>query len=112
MKRSPIRRARKTLRRNEPSPAEKKRARELCCARANGKCEMPFPHPCPGYVPLEYGQLAHLKAKRRFGWMENETTGQRHLWSCTTGHDLQHKFGWSGVKPVPSKSKPPQAEPG
>jgi hypothetical protein len=101
MKRSAPRRVRRTLRRNEPSPAEKKRARELCCERAHSRCEMPFPHPCPGYVPLETGQLAHLRGKRRFGWMESAE--QRHLWSCAEGHRLQHCYGWSGVKPVPDK---------
>lgn len=115
MKRSPIRRVRKTLRRNEPSPAEKKRAREFCCARANSRCEMPFPHPCPGIVYLESeyanlrGQLAHFRNKRTYGWMESEETGQRHLWSCPTGHRLQHERGWSGEKIVPAKSITPKS---
>ena len=102
MKRTPLRRFRPTLRRGEPSKAEKEAARAFCCARAQSRCEIPFPHPCPGYVPLEYGQLAHFKAKRRWGWMESEH--QRHLWACEVGHRLQHAYGWSGIKPVPAKS--------
>lgn len=97
------RRARRTLRKGEPSPAEKQAARVACCERAQGRCEMPFPHPCPRYVSLEQGQLAHLKAKRRFGWMESEE--QKHLWSCSTAHLLQHQYGWSGIPPCPPKVK-------
>jgi len=97
----PLQRVRKSLRRGEPSKAEKMAARAFCCERAHGLCEMPFPHPCPKYVPLELGQLAHLRGKRRFGWFESEK--QKHLWSCAEGHRLQHCYGWTGIKPCPSK---------
>ena len=109
LKRStPVRKRRPTLRRGEPTPEEKENARIICYSRAKGMCQMPFSHTCPGYVPLNgdewhRGQLAHLKAKRRFGWHEDESTGQRHLWSCPESHRLQHQFGWSGVKPCPKK---------
>lgn len=103
MKRTAIRRVRKMLRKNEPTSEEKRALRVLCCERALSQCEMPFPHNCPGHVPLELGHLAHLKAKRRFGWRESEATGQRHLWSCALAHRLQHERGWSGVKPCPAK---------
>ena len=101
-------RPRKTLRRGEPTAAEKEESREFCYARTLGRCEMPFPHKCPVYVPLHgpegvRGELAHLKAKRRFGWFESEETGQRHLWACSEGHRLQHAYGWKGIKPCPPK---------
>jgi len=105
---TPVRKRRLKLRRGEPTPEEKENARIICYSRAKGMCQMPFSHTCPGYVPLNgdewhRGQLAHLKAKRRFGWHEDESTGQRHLWSCPESHRLQHQFGWSGVKPCPKK---------
>lgn len=104
MKRTPLRKKRPgPPRRGEPTADEKAMARMECFARARGRCEIPFPHECSGYVCLSMGQLAHLKAKRRFGWMESEVTGQRHLWACPTGHRLQHAYGWSGVKPCPPK---------
>lgn len=105
---TPIRKVRPTLRRGEPTLAEKEAARITCFTRAHGRCQMPFPHECPGYVPLNgddryRGQLAHLKAKRRFGWFESKETGQKHLWSCPEGHKIQHQYGWAGEKPCPSK---------
>lgn len=103
MRRTALRRVRETLRKGTPTQAEKEAARALCCERALSRCQMPFPHPCPGIVPLELGQLAHFKGKRRFGWFESEATGQKHVWSCATGHKLQHDYGWAGVKPCPSK---------
>lgn len=101
--RKPVKKVRAGLRRGEPSEAEKKQARFDCWLRADGHCEMPFPHPCPDAVPLRLGQLAHFKSKRRFGWFESEETGQKHLWACPNGHRLQHAYGWSGEKPCPKK---------
>ena len=101
-----VRKVRPTLRRGEPSNAEREAARVLCHDRAHGRCEMPFPHKCPMYVALDgsgRGQLAHLKSKRRFGWQESAETGQKHLWACPEGHRLQHAYGWTGEKPCPKK---------
>ena len=104
MKRTRIRAFRPTLRRGEPSAAEKKAARESAFKRAKGFCEMPHHSPqCTGYVPLEEGHLAHLKAKRRFCWRENEATGQRHLWASHWCHGESHAYGPGGQKPVPPK---------
>ncbi len=86
-------RPRKTLRRGEPTTAEKQGARVACFERAQGLC-----HWCGRYVALEYGQLCHLKAKRRFGWMESEE--QKHLWGCAKCHARSHNCNG---KPVPSK---------
>ncbi len=92
-------RPRKTLRRGEPTPAEKQFARAVCFSRAKGLC-----HWCGRYVALEVGQLCHLKAKRRFGWMESEE--QKHLWGCP---DMPGRVGChskshnAGGKPLPSK---------
>lgn len=99
-------RPRPTLRHGEPTPAEKQAARQACFDKAHGLC-----HWCGRYVRLngdEYtrGQLCHLKAKRRFGWMESEETGQKHLWGCPDRpgqvgcHSKSHN---SGGKPCPAK---------
>lgn len=111
LKRVPVRKIRPTLRRGEPTKAEKEAARAVCFSRAKGMCQVSFTHRCPGFVPLQgdeftRGQLAHLKSKRRFGWRESEETGQRHLWACPEGHRLQHQYGHQGEKPVPKKDKP------
>jgi hypothetical protein len=104
MKRTRIRAVRPTRRRGEPSEEEKQAAREFACNRAGARCEMPYHSPqCTGIVPLEAGHLAHLKAKRRFGWRENEATGQRHLWTSPWCHYESHAYGPSGLKPVPPK---------
>ena len=100
MKRSPIKKRRTEPRRGEPTKEEKEAARTLCYSRALGLC-----HWCRRYAPLNgddftRGQLCHLKAKRRFGWMESEETGQKHLWGCLECHSKSHN---AGGKPCPAK---------
>jgi hypothetical protein len=105
----PLRKVKPGLRRGEPTPAEKEAARLTCYARAQGFCQMEKHHPrCTHYVPLngnefQRGQLAHLKAKRRFGWWESEETGQKWLWASPWCHGLSHQYGPSRTKPVPAK---------
>lgn len=98
-------RPRRTLRRNEPTPAEKQAAREHCFTRAEGRCELHLVQECLGFCPLEgsefvRGQLAHKLSKRRFGWMESEATGQVHYWSCI----FCHLVGLHNPKPCPPKA--------
>lgn len=97
-------RPRKTLRRGEPTTAEKQAARIECRERARAMCELGDSPQClVGPLPLDgnlfcRGHLCHLKSKRRFGWMESDV--QRHLWGCFWCHQWQHQGG----KPVPAKS--------
>lgn len=84
-------RPRKTLRRNEPTPAEKQDARVVCCDRALGLCEY-----CMAWTPVEWGHLHHEHGKRRYGWMESEL--QRHVWLCAKCHHDTHN-----PKSVPKK---------
>ena len=77
MKRSAIR-PRKTLRKGEPSPAEKHAIRIAVRDRAHGVCEAQVSLDCSGgrILPLEgdlwrSGHLAHGRGKRRFGWRES-----------------------------------------
>jgi hypothetical protein len=101
-------RPRKTLRRGEPTPAEKQAARELCFQRAGGMCQLQLVSECWGFAPLDsysgdpmtHGHLSHRKGKRVHGWMESEVTGQVHDWSCPPCHQASHN---AGGKPVPAK---------
>jgi hypothetical protein len=98
-------RPRKTLRRGEPTKAEKQAAREHCYTRAGGMCQLQLVSECWGFAPLDsysgdpmtHGHLSHEKSKRRFGWQESDTN--RHLWGCPVCHSAQH----NGVKPCPPK---------
>lgn len=97
-------RPRRTLRRGEPTPAEKQDARRKCRERARGMCELQSSPDCiPGKVwPLDgellrRGELSHLKSHRRFGWMESDV--QKHRWSCPACHRWEH----NGGKPVKAK---------
>ena len=98
MKRTPLKRKtgiramRPTLRRGEPTPAEKQQARIDCWTRAHGRCES-----CSAPTPLNFGHLHHEHSKRRFGWMESES--QRHIWLCPMCHHLTHQGG----KPCPKR---------
>ena len=90
-------RPRKTLRRGEPTEAEKQEARVHARTRTNGMCEYHLldgtevlgvrieasPRCRIGPLPLEgdllvRGHLCHLKGKRVYGWRESDE--QRHLW--------------------------------
>jgi hypothetical protein len=92
-------RPRKTLRRGEPSKAEKQELRTLVYARAQGMCQLQLVQECLGYAPLNgdgvhQGHLVHIKAKRVHGWgMDNL------LWGCWVCHAFQH----AGGKPCPPK---------
>jgi hypothetical protein len=106
VKRSRINPVRKSLRRGEPTPAEKQAAREACFYRAEGRCELQLCAECWGYAPLDgdrgdpmtHGHLAHERSKRVHGWMESET--QKHIWSCPCCHSASHN---AGGKPCPPK---------
>lgn len=96
-------RPRKTLRRGEPTPAEKQEARVRCRERTDGMCESrESPRCLHGPLPLDgdvfqRGHLAHLHGKRRFGWFESEV--QKHRWFCYWCHKWEH----DGGNPVPAK---------
>lgn len=105
MKRSAPRKFRPTLRRGEPTPAEKKSARERCFNRAGGMCELQLVAECWGFAPLDgddnpmsHGHLCHEHSKRVYGWMESEKN--RHNWGCPPCHAASHN---AGGKPVRSK---------
>jgi hypothetical protein len=107
MKRTRLNPVRSTLRRGEPSAAEKKELREFAFHRAGGVCQLQLVQECAGYAPLEgsefvRGQLVHKLSKRRFGWRESEDTGQKHYWGCIWCHTFSHN-----PKPCPKKSPPP-----
>lgn len=105
MKRSRINPVRKTLRRNEPTPAEKQQARIHCYERAGGMCELQLVSECWGFAqldgdpgdPMTHGHLSHERSKRVHGWMESATN--KHRWSCPVCHDFEH----NGGKPCPKK---------
>ena len=80
-------RPRRTLRRGEPTPAEKNLARNGAYLRAQGHCELdPWLSCCGGRQwPLvgglrERGHLVHLRNKRMWGW-----GGQNVCWGCAEG---------------------------
>jgi len=81
--------SRKTLRRDEPTPTEKAEARLHCYERAGGMCER-----CGKPTAWAMGHLHHVKARRRWGWMES--ADQQHEWLCAKDHYLTHN-----PKPVP-----------
>lgn len=91
---------RKTLRRGEPTRAEKQEARIDCRERAGGMCELRQSDQClGGPLPLEgdlfqRGHLSHLHGKRRYGWMESGI--QKHQWSCWVCHQDHHQHTKGG----------------
>lgn len=97
---------RKTLRRGEPTSAEKQEARIRCHERAGGICELQCSPQCHrGPLPIdgdlfERMHLAHLHGKRRFGWFESDA--QKHLCACQPCHAYEH----AGRKPAPAKERP------
>ena len=97
LKRTPLRPKRPTLRRGEPTSAEKAQARLECYQTAQGLC-----HWCRRFVPLSVGHLCHARAKRRFGWMPSEQ--QAHWWGCGECHGKSHN---AGGKPCPPKHQAP-----
>jgi hypothetical protein len=112
MKRTPLKRKtrlrpfRPTLRRDEPTPAEKQAARILARERASGMCQIRESPQCTQdkVLPLNgpllvRGHLHHVLSKRRFGWMESTETDQRHLFACPWCHGWLH----NGGKPCPPK---------
>jgi hypothetical protein len=106
MKRTQINPVRSTLRRGEPTKTDKEAARIACYNRVEGMCELKISSKCMKYAPLNHpspfvrGQLCHKLAKRRFGWMESEQTGQRHIWGCNECHQASHN---ANGKPCPAK---------
>jgi hypothetical protein len=100
-------RPRRTLRRNEPSKAEKQAARELCFQRAGGMCQLQLVQECWGFAPLDsysgdpmtHGHLSHRRNKSVYGWQENDEKGQFHDWSCPPCHIT----GKHNPKPCPPK---------
>jgi hypothetical protein len=105
MKRSRINPVRKTLRRGEPSKAEKESTRIAVRARAHGICEAQHHPECSGQriLPLDgdlwhRGHLAHGRAKARFGWNENEE--QFLTWQCWRCHLIsEHTKGLKLPRP-------------
>jgi len=102
----PVKSRAKTPKRGKPTPEEKQAARIHCRNRARGRCEWRVSPACTGnaILPLDgplgvRGELCHAKGKRRWGWMENEAVGQRHIWGCAACHRWIH----NGGKPVPPK---------
>ena len=97
---------RKTLRRGEPTKADKQAARLHCFTRAEGRCELALVAECWGYAPLDsysgdpmtHGHLCHLKSKRRFGWFESEDTGQQHFFGCPPCHAASHNCDGKPIK--------------
>lgn len=96
LRKTRIKPRRSTLRRGEPTKAEKEAARVHCWFRAHGCCEE-----CGKITPLEIGHLHHEHSKRRFGWMESES--QRHVWLCQEDHAKIHN---AGGHPCPRRPKP------
>lgn len=104
---------RATLRRNEPTRADKQAARITCYSRARAFCQLHLSPKClVGPLPFDgpvmaRAHLCHTKSKRRYGWMESDV--QKHLLSCFFCHiEAQHN---AGGKPVKQKSGMGQARP-
>lgn len=99
MKRSRINPVRKTLRRGEPSAAEKQATRIAVRERAHGICEAQVHPECSGQriLPLDgdlwnRGHLAHGRGKARFGWRESDQ--QWLTWQCAKCHLIgEHQQG-------------------
>jgi hypothetical protein len=92
-------RPRKTLRRGEPSKAEKETTRIAVRDRAHCICESQTHPECSGQriLPLDgdlwrRGHLAHGRGKARFGWRESEE--QWLSWCCSPCHLIsEHQQG-------------------
>lgn len=105
MKRSRINPVRKTLRRGEPSKAEKEATRILVRARANGICEAQVHTQCSGQhiLPLDgdlwhRGHLCHGRGKARWGW--RESAEQWLTWQCPACHLIsEHRQGIKMARP-------------
>ncbi len=98
-------RPRKTLRRGEPSKAEKAAIRIAVRNRANGICEAQAHPECSGrrILPLDgdlwrRGHLAHGRGKARFGW--RESAEQFLTWQCAKCHLIsEHQRGIKMLRP-------------
>lgn len=107
-RRTPIRKRRLTLRRGEPTPAEKAAIRERVRDDAGGKCELRLHELCCGdrELPLEgsiydRGHLVHPKSRRVHPWKQK---GMR--WGCYWCHLIVlHTYGKDGKKPCPPKPR-------
>ena len=92
-------RRRKTLRKGQPTPAEKQATRIAVRNRANGICEAQTDINCwhQGILPIDgdpwnRGHLAHGRGKARFGWRESEE--QWLSWLCPACHLIsEHQQG-------------------
>lgn len=104
LKRSRIK-PRKTLRKGQPTPAEKQATRVAVRDRANGICEAQTHPQCSGQriLPLDgdlfhRGHLAHGRGKARFGWRESEK--QYLTWQCYFCHSISdHQQGFNLLRP-------------
>lgn len=96
MKRSPIKRhvplrqRRATSRRGEPTASDKATLRRFVYERAEGKCELGLKGCKGGFLPWDgdvftRAHLVHLRARRRFGWGENNLA-----LGCPCCHRLVH----------------------
>ena len=105
MKLSRINPVRKTLRRGEPSKAEKEATRRAVRDRARGICEAQAHPQCSGQdiLPMDgdlwhRGHLAHGRSKGRFGW--RESSEQWLTWQCYWCHIVsEHQQGIKMPRP-------------
>jgi hypothetical protein len=84
----PIRKKRPGTRRGQPTPAEKTAIRLDVYERCGGRCELNLMPDCikgilpfEGETPWDHGHLVHVHAKRRFG-----TTVEGCRWGCHVCH--------------------------
>lgn len=86
----PVRKRRPTARRGEPTASDKATLRRFVYERAGGKCELRLKGCKGGVLPWD-GEvfvrchLVHLRARRRFGWGENNLA-----LGCAQCHRLVH----------------------
>jgi hypothetical protein len=107
IKRSRIK-PRKTLRKGQPTKAEKQATRIAVRNRAHGVCEAQVHPQCSGQAILsldgdlwQRGHLAHGRGKARFGW--RESSEQWLTWQCPFCHLIsEHQ---QGIK-IPRPNRP------
>lgn len=106
IRRTPIRKVRPGTRRGQPTSEQKGVIRFVAYERSGGRCDLDIhPEHVSGVLPFtgsvfQRWHLVHLKAKRRFGWGEDNLCG-----GCFWCHSVAlHQYGGKD-KPCPPKPK-------
>lgn len=106
--RTPVKKARKGLRRGELSDSQKEAVRHQVYVETGGKCELRLHPDCKkgvlpefGETPWDHWHLVHLRNKRMWGWGRSNLKGGCHVCHLI----VLHQYGPSFQKPCPPKTK-------